>query len=343
MRAVAFYLPQYHAIPENSAIYGEGFTEWDNVRRAAPLFQDHYQPHVPHHTIGYYNLLDEKFLVFQHELAREYGIGAFCYYYYNFSGKRLLEKPVDIINRNRTIKNDFCLCWDHNSWYDNHDNERRIFLKQVYSPANALQIFDDLCKYFENDRYIKIDGKPFVAVFAPERNPLIRQYAEIWRRAASKRGLPGLWLAGVEAFTGRNPAAYGFDSMIEYAPNWHQETLLSQPGYPLRVFDYPATVRIMAAKEIPGYIRNRCIFPGWDNTPRRGNAGALAVNNTPEMYKVWIEYAAKYTQACLPANMRYLFINAWNEWGEGCHLEPDEKNGFSLLRITRDIMARYQD
>lgn len=339
MQAVAFYLPQYHVIPENEEIYGKNFTEWDNVKKATPQFPGHYQPHVPHSTFGYYNLLDEKFITFQHKLAYENGVDAFCYYYYNFGGHRLLEKPVDIINRNQNIPNNFCLCWDHNSWYNNHTNDKLIFLTQQYNAENARQLFADLSQYFENDRYIKIDGKPFFAVFAPERHPLIREYAEILREEALKRGFPGIWLAGVEAYLGQNPQAYGFDSMIEFAPNWHPENLLSKLGEPLRVFDYPSTLRKMIEKPAPNYIRNRCSFPGWDNTPRRGGKAALAINNSPDLYKLHLEYLAAYTKANLPPNMQYIFINAWNEWGESCHLEPDEKYGFAWLKATREVMG----
>lgn len=341
MQAVAFYLPQYHVIPENEQIYGKGFTEWENVRRAKPQFARHYQPHIPHKTFGYYNLLDEKFLTFQHQLAYENGVGAFCYYYYNFSGQRLLEKPVDIINNNSSIHNNFCLCWDHNSWYNNRNTEKPIFLQQQYNAANARQLFADLRQYFENDRYIKIEGKPFFAVFAPERHPRMSEYADILREEALKAGFPGIWLAGVEAYVGQHPSAYGFDSMLEFAPNWHPENLLSQPGEALRIFDYPATLRMMANKEIPDYVRNRCAFPGWDNTPRRGGKAALAVNNSPELYKLYLEYLATYTRSYLPDKMQYIFINAWNEWGEGCHLEPDEKYGFAWLKATRDVIDKY--
>lgn len=339
MRAIAFYLPQYHAIPENSAIYGKGFTEWDNVRAARPQFPGHWQPHVPHADFGFYSLLDERFLEFQHNFAWNNGVQAFCYYYYNFGGRPLLEKPLELINRNREIQNSFCFCWDHNSWRNNRDGARAVFLRQEYSRAAAARTFEDLCRYFENDRYIKIAGKPFLAIFAPERHPQMSLYADIWRKMAVRRGYPGLWLAGVEAFAGRHPRNFGFDSMIEFAPSWHEDALLSRPGAPLRVFDYPAIARSMAARDMPGYIRSRCVFPGWDNTPRRGALAALAVNNTPEMYRLWLAYAVKYTRAFLPAGLQYVFINAWNEWGEGCHLEPDAKNGYALIQATREVMA----
>lgn len=341
MQAIAFYLPQFHSIPENNRKYGNGFTEWDNVRSAKPLFDGHYQPKIPHKTFGYYNLIDEKFLIFQHEVAYENGVECFCYYYYNLSGKRLLEKPVDIINKNKIIKNKFCLCWDHNSWCNNRNNQKNVFIEQVYSSENAVGIFDDLEQYFENERYIKIDGKPLLCIWAPEKNPLIREYADIWHEQAQKRGYSGIWLAGVAAFADCHPGMLGLDSMIEYAPNWNRKALLSGKGDSLRIYSYPETLRIMSGKRLPKYLYNRCAFPGWDNTPRRGSGGIVFIKSSPEMYRAYLEAIVEYTRLYLPPTMQYVFLNAWNEWGEGCMLEPDEKYGFTYLQITRDVMKNY--
>lgn len=340
MKIIAFYLPQYHVIPENEAIYGPGFTEWDNVRSAVPLFDGHYQPHIPHKLLGYYNLLDTKALLCQHALAYEYGVEAFCYYYYNFGGKRLLDGPLDIVNTNANIKNMFCLCWDHLSWYNNRNTRRNVFLEQVYSPHMARSLAHDLEKYFCNPRYIRIDGKPLFLVFAPERHPCIRDYADILREEAARMGLPGLCLAGVEAYVGCAPEVYGFDCMVEYAPNWRQETLISAHDAQPRRMDYVTTLRYMLAKPVPNYLRMRCTFPAWDNTPRRGKEGIACVNTSPELFRVALEGLIEYTHMALPQSMQYVFINAWNEWGEGCHLEPDNHNGFQYLEIVRELMHK---
>ncbi len=339
MDAIAFYLPQYHAIPENDAVYGKGFTEWDNVRQARAFFPGHYQPR-PHASIGYYNLLDEKFLILQHRLAYENGVKAFCYYYYNFAGKRLLERPLDLIADEKRIENKFCLCWAHPSWYNNRDNKKTLFLEQHYSPANAVQLLDDLERYFEKDRYILIDGKPLLTVFAPERNPEMKNYVDIWRERADKRGY-SLWIAGLEAYAAFQPSLLGLDSMIEFAPDWNKEALLSDPSSSLKIFDYPRVLRKMLEKPVPNYIRNRCVFPGWDNTPRWGANGALAVNADPKLYKLHLDAMCEYTRAVLPANMQYVFINAWNEWGEGCALEPDVKYAYAYLNNTREVLSKY--
>lgn len=340
MEAIAFYLPQYHVIPENEAIYGKGFTEWDNVRNAKPQFAGHKQPKIPHPAIGYYNLLNKKFLTYQHEMAYENGVKNFCYYYYNMSGKKLLlERPIQLAHHNKSIKNGFCLCWAHHHWYNNRDPEKPIFIEQIYSPENARLIFNDMAQYFENERYIKINGRPFLTVFAPERNPLIVEYAEIWREEAHKRGWGGIWLAGVQAYVGISPSSIGFDSMVEFAPSWTKEAQISSEHESFRRLDYIKTLRFMLSKEIPDYIWNRCVFPAWDDTARRGDRALAAVNTRSDLYKSFLEYLVSYTKSYLPKEMQYIFINAWNEWGEGCYLEPDMAHGFKYLKITKEVMS----
>lgn len=342
MKAVAFYLPQFHVIPENEAVYGKGFTEWENVRRAKPLFPGHYEPHEPERSLGYYDLTHETSLRIQHQLALEMGVSAFCYYYYNIAGRRLLEKPLDIINRSAVIANEFCLCWDHASWYDNRQRNRRMFLEQEYSEEQATRLGEDLLQYFRNPRYIKIGGRPLFLVFAPERHPLMHEYADILRTVAAKEGLPGLVIAGVEAYAGCPPAMLGLDCMVEFAPNWQRENTLSAPDELPRRMDYVRTVKFMLGKPVPDYLRMRCAFPGWDNTPRRGKWGIACVNNSPELFQTALEALCSYTRAVLPEKFQYVFINAWNEWGEGCHLEPDKKHGARYLQAVAKIMHAFR-
>lgn len=334
MRAIAFYLPQFHVIPENEAVYGPGFTEWDNVDRATPLFTGHYQPHVPARPLGHYSLLDPRAVQLQHSMALEFGVDGFCYYYYNFGGKRLLEQPLDLICR-LPLKNSFCLCWDHNSWYDNKGTTRDIFLQQIYSEESARLLAKDLFQYFSHPRYIHIEGKPLFLIFAPERHPEILKYCEILRETSARMGIPELLLAGVEAFRGTPPDKLGLDIMVEFAPGWRVEDTLSAPDEEPRRLDYRGTIRAHLAKAVPDYTRLRCIFPSWDNTPRRGRKGLACVNIDPSLYQVALEGLVEYTKLILPEQFHFIFINGWNEWGEGCHLEPDEKYGFAWLEATK--------
>ncbi|MBQ9452006.1 MAG: glycoside hydrolase family 99-like domain-containing protein [Desulfovibrio sp.] len=337
---VAFYLPQFHAIAENDRKYGVGFTEWDNVRRAVPLFHGHMQPHVPHRCLGYYSLLDEKFLQFQHELAYSCGVRAFCYYYYNFSGHKLLYRPIDLAVGNPALRNAFCLCWAHMSWHDNRENrtEDNLFLPQVYSEDNAVRMAADMMHYFRSPRHIFVDGKPLFLIWAPEKNPMMAEYAGIWREAAKKAGFAGVYLVGVEAYMEVLPEMLGLDCMLEFAPNWTREALISASGEQPKLYDYLKTLRFMREKPLPSYHRLRCAFPGWDNTPRRGKKGIVFVNEDPEAFREQLCWLVRYTREVLPRELQYVFINAWNEWGEGCHLEPDKRQGFTLLKIVRECL-----
>ncbi|MBQ7607254.1 MAG: glycoside hydrolase family 99-like domain-containing protein [Desulfovibrionaceae bacterium] len=339
MQCVAFYLPQFHPIPENDAIYGKGFTEWDIVRQSKPLFPGHYQPHIPHKMVGWYNLLNEKFLAYQHDLAFSNGLTAFCYYYYNFAGHTLLEKPLQSVLRNRTIKNRFCLCWVHTDWYDNRIGPSATFIRQTYSRANARALFHALSPYFEDQRYITIDGRPLLLIWAAERHPMMQLYAETLREESQKHGFSDMCLAGVEAYAGMLPAHVGLDCMVEFAPNWRRENHVSQEGeLPVRI-DYGKTVSFMLHKEIPPYARMRCAFPGWDNTARRGIHGIACTGANPRLFKSMLDFLRSYTEKILPPAMQYIFVNAWNEWGEGCHIEPDERFGDSYLRLFRPFQT----
>ncbi|MDR2893252.1 MAG: glycoside hydrolase family 99-like domain-containing protein [Deltaproteobacteria bacterium] len=340
-KVIALYLPQYHAIPENDAWWGKGFTEWDNVKSALPLFQNHYQPHIPHKRIGYYDLSDAATLERQHALALRYGVSAFCYYYYNFSGFNPLERPLLTISNSKAIKNDFCLCWANHDWTRTwFGQDKTILLRQEYSADLARVLFEDACKYFQNERYITIDGKPLFLVFRPEENPMMREYAAIWRELAVKNGFPGIFLVAVEALiVGADPAGYGFDAAVEFAPDWTCTELSAKKDPNPRVFDYQATLRNMLNKTRPAYTRMRCAFPGWDNTPRYKERAVLFENTSMGAFKYALAHLKEYTQKNLPDNLQYVFINAWNEWGEGCHLEPDEKNSYAHLGIVKEIFG----
>ena len=338
---IVFYLPQFHVIKENEAIYGKNFTEWNNVIHARKLYDWHYQPHIPHKDFGYYNLLDEDFIIKQHNIAYNYGINCFCYYYYNMSGRPLLFEPLHIINKNNIIKNRFCLCWAHHSWYYNRDNKYNIFIKQDYRINNIEYIVSDISKYILNKRYIKIDGKPLFIIFSPEKIPNAQEYIDAFRYYIKKTFIKEILIAGVEAFADVEPSALGLDFMIEFAPNWVNDALLSPSGTYPRIYDYNKTVNFMIHKDIPNYIRLRCAFPGWDNTPRRGNDGIIFRGANTKTFKLHLEYLKEYTSLLQPKGYNYIFINAWNEWGESCHLEPDMQNGYAYLKAVQSVFTLH--
>ncbi len=354
----SFYLPQFHSIPENDAWWGEGFTEWSNVKTAAPQFLDHYQPHVPMGTgyENYYDLSDPVVLVHQAILARKYGIHGFVFYHYWFSGKRLLESPVNYLLGNRYFKMPFCLCWANESWtrrWDGLDSD--VLMPQSYSAEDDERHIRFLLPIFKDKRYFKHRGRPVFIVYRSEELHDPQRTLEIWRSEARKAGFDDLYLLRVEGFQGDlDPLRHGFDAAIEFAPDWrcltrrvyldkHGRWSSDQEGALAgtirnRVFLYDDVVRAMLAKKKPAYKRYYGVFPAWDNTARRQQHSATIIHKaTPQKYQRFLEEVVERTRRDFAEDDRLVFINAWNEWGEGCHLEPDSRHGKALLEASRRV------
>lgn len=340
IKPIAFYLPQFHPIPENDAWWGKNFTEWHNVRQATPLFEGHYQPHIPHNTIGYYDLRDKNFLIKQHSIAKRYGIFGFCYYYYFFNGKTLLETPLKIIRSTPAIQTNYCLCWANGNWTRAwYGQNKETLISNSYGKENAKSFIEAITPYLLDDRYIRIDEKPLLLVYEPESIEAIREYAEIWQQHAQHLGFKGIFLASVEAMTlGVPPSEYGFDAAVEFAPDWTQTVRVSDRQDTHRIFDYKETVKNMLLKPEPPYERFSCVFPSWDNAPRYKKSAISFINANPGIFKYFLRQAMERTRRSFPAERRFLFINAWNEWGEGCHLEPDERYGYTYLQILHEAL-----
>jgi len=256
VKLIAFYLPQFHEIPENNLWWGKGFTEWDNVRNAKPFFFNHDQPRIPDNNIGYYDLMNSNFLEFQHGMALRYGLHGFCYYYYNFDGHTLLEGPLKIILNNRNIKNNYCICWANESWTRAwYGQNKEVLIEQRYSEKNAIDIFYSLKKYFSDTRYIKINGMPLFVIYNPCDNHSISVYSDIWKYLARKNKFPGIFLVSVESLIYNvDPASYGFDASIEFAPDWTVACLEDKIEETFRIYDYKRTAINMMMKSDPNYI-----------------------------------------------------------------------------------------
>jgi len=346
IRPLAIYLPQFHPIPENDRAWGEGFTEWTNVKKAKSLFDGHYQPHIPHESIGYYDLRDPEVLVRQAALAKKYGISGFAYYHYWFNGKRLLETPID--NMLKTGKPDFpfCFIWANENWTKRWDgSDDQIIIKQEYSPDDDREHIRYLCKnVFSDKRYITIDGKPVFIVYRTELFPDIKRTAHIWREEAINNGFKDIYLIRVENFVaGIDPFDIGFDAAMEFAPNGADSILkekLNLAGNIVNIKDYKSTILKIIAKEIP-YKCYRTVFATWDNTPRRKSGGTAFIDSDNMAFKFYLKETIYNTIQKSLNEENLLFINAWNEWGEGCHIEPDELNGFTYLEICRDLFKSF--
>jgi hypothetical protein len=340
VKKLAIYLPQYHTIPENDKAWGEGFTEWANVKKARPLFEGHYQPHIPHKSVGYYDLNDPHVLIKQAALAKEYGIHGFAYYHYWFNGKLLLNDPLDVMLKAGKPDFPFCYIWANENWtrrWDGADDD--IIIKQEYSSEDDLQHIRFLCEnVFCDSRYITIDEKPLFLVYRTELFPDIKKTVSIWRQEAKKYGFKDIYLVRVESFVKEiTPADIDFDGAMEFGPDWtctNKNPI--QIGNKL-VFDYPTTVFNMTSKR-KSHKYFHCVFPGWDNTSRKpGIEAYLFANNSPHIFRFFLEKQMESTvKKFNDDSERILFINAWNEWGEGCHIEPDEKNGMEYLNVCKN-------
>ncbi len=341
-RLIAFHLPQFHTIPENDEWWGKGFTEWTNVTKAQPLFDGHYQPHVPS-DLGYYDLSDPSSLNAQAALAQEYGIHGFCFYHYWFNGKLLLETPLHQMLKSGEPDFPFCLCWANEDWtraWDGRSGETLI--SQNYSDADDIRHFHYLLNFFEDKRYIRINGKPLFLVYRANRLPSPLKTTTIWRDFARKSGLGEIYLCRVESFSDEHtdPVALGFDAAIEFQPDWRElGQKLENPAYGThRVYDYSTVVEKMCKKPGVSYTRYPCVTPAWDNSPRRKSDAVIFINSSPAVYQRWLRHAVNTVQH-LPPDERLVFVNAWNEWGEGNHLEPDQKFGRSYLEVTRAALS----
>lgn len=355
IRAIAFYLPQYHPIPENDAWWGAGFTEWTNVRKAVPSFPEHHQPHVPG-ALGYYDLRDPQARRAQAELAAAHGIHGFCYYHYWFNGKRLLETPFNEVLRSGQPDFPFCLCWANENWTRRWDGENSdVLAGQNHSHADDLAHIEALLPAFRDKRYIRVDGKPLFLVYKTGLLPDPRKTAEIWREAAHRAGIGDLYLVRIEnALQASDPPPQdiGFDAAAEFAPHWGSigpeiggNLELNEAGRkaaPL-AYDYDRTMLTMLGRPAPAYRLFRGAFPSWDNHPRRERRPTIFVNSAPAKYAFWLSQIGRYTLEKFTGDERLIFINAWNEWGEGCHLEPDERHGTRYLEATRLALRLAHD
>lgn len=355
-KLIAFYLPQFHPIPENDKWWGKGFTEWHNVKTAVPRFHGHYQPHVPE-KLGYYDLRDAKIRTTQAELAREHNIHGFCYYHYWFNGKRLLEFPFNEVLRTGEPDFPFCICWANENWTRRWDGAgQEILMKQRYSDADSYNFINDLIPAFCDKRYIRVGGKPLLLVYRTGLLPNPRRTSEIWREAMHKAGLGDLYLARVENFMHGeepNPEDLGFDAAVEFAPYWRHtggqvnpqdagRIEFAPPEEGPRVYDYEYCMAAMLQRDFPAYKLFRGVFPMWDNSPRRKSGPTVFIHSSPEKYQRWLSRIIRQTVDRYAADERIVFINAWNEWGEGCHLEPDVMNGMKYLEATRDALLLAQ-
>lgn len=362
MKVIAFYLPQYHAIPENDEWWGKGFTEWTNVKKAKPVYRGHVQPKVPLNN-NYYNLLDDNTKIWQAKIAKEAGVYGFCYYHYWFNGKMLLEKPAEQMLSNKDIDIPFCFSWANEPWSRSWKGEsKNVIMPQEYGEkSDWKRHFEYLLPFFQDSRYIKDHGRPMFIIYKPDIIPSCYEMMNYWNELAVENGFQGLYFGFQfpSGFRNRNNEIK-FDFAIEFEPLYTRtaeqgfinistkagriEFLKKHPitffdiafkkvknrkfSKPI-FFDYIKTCNKMISRE--PLFKNSCpgIFTSWDKTPRNGSKATIYKNSTPKLFGKYMKKQIERAKDIY--HTEYLFVTAWNEWGEGAYLEPDCQFGMEYL------------
>jgi hypothetical protein len=350
-RAVAFYLPQYHPIPENSSWWGPGFTEWTNAAKARPLFRGHKQPHLPS-ELGFYDLRLAESREAQSSLAREHGVEAFCYWHYWFgSGSRILERPFTEVLASGSPGISFCLGWANQSWTGIwHAAENTVLREQTYpGPEDDQLHFDAILPAFRDGRYLRVDGKPVFYVFRPEELPNAKEFIDRWQSMARAAGLDGLYLvAEVSDLLGagakyRAVAEDGFDAGVYVRLPAQTDRTSTLRMRARRKLGGPETYPYSTDRSLWDRVRadrvlQPSVYPNWDNTPRSGNRGLVLTGTAPAKFATNLDNALD-TLDDRPAEERLLWIKSWNEWAEGNYLEPDLEHGRKWLETLSERLT----
>lgn len=366
-KVLAIYLPQFHTIPENDEWWGEGFTEWANVRRGKALYPGHYQPREPLKD-NYYNLDDLRVLEKHIRMARKAGIKGFCFYHYYFEGRTLLEKPIEEYRDHSKEDFPYCLIWANQSWARTWYRSKagnQILLKQSYGNQDAWEKhFFYLLKFFRDERYIKICNKPVYIMYLPQDIHFRKQMFELWEKLAIENGFSGIYLIAMNTYYGKDSRCL-YDAYMEFEPmctlkndnSWRKALQVWKEGrladkrltgkrlrnwlYAQNAFSYSYLCREMIRKN-KKTDQKTCFgfFAGWDNTARKDEDGLIVRGSSPKRFGKYLEYLLKLSEK---QGKEFIFLNAWNEWSEGAYIEPDKKYGYAYLKMLKKAIQRYEN
>lgn len=356
VKLISFYLPQFHDFDENVKWFGKGFTEWSNTSKAVPQFIGHYQPHIPI-DVGYYNLNDNFIMQRQIELAKQYGVYGFSFYYYWFSGEKLMEKPLERFLQDKSLNIPFFLFWANEDWTMLWDNgkDREVLHKQELLKNDEAKFMNDILPYMKDDRYIKIDNKPLLIIYNPHNYQFERfiEFNNKIRQIAKEHGFKDLYIMTTTCRADDSDCksykefvqTYRLDSLLEFFPQgifMHdmkqlKPTIMNKKfkGQCLDMHDFITNKKYIYNSSLNLF---KCAFPHWDNTSRKCYNGADIYQNTPNDYKTWLKDIINWTKNNYKVDEQFVFINAWNEWAEGAHLEPDKKYGYAYLQATKEAL-----
>lgn len=353
VKIIAFYLPQFYENDVNNENFGKGFMEWYNVAKCIPQFTGHYQPQLPIDT-GFYDLSHDDVMYRQIELAKNYGIYGFCFYYYWFSGEKLLEKPLENFLNNKALDIPFCLMWANEEWTNEWKDgqNKKIIMPQFLEDNDDEKFIKDIIKYFTDSRYIKIGNKPLLIIYKSqkfEKNKFIK-FIEKIDILVKSYGFDGIYLMTTNAtYSNIDIKSLNFKSMIEFSPGlnpisnekYNLKGKFVNPHFSGKVIDVKKSLeKGLHLKEDSKNNVHKCIYPGWDNSSRKAycKVGATVLQMTPDDFKKWLSDIYKWTKEKYKDKEQFVFVNAWNEWAEGAHLEPDQKYGYAYLQKIREVI-----
>lgn len=377
MRTIALYLPQFHTIPENDQWWGKGFTEWVNIKKAKPLFEGHNQPRIPLNN-NYYDLSDIEVMQWQVKLAKENGIYGFCFYHYWFTGKLLLEKPVENFLHSN-IDFHYCLSWANEHWTNQWVSDKwDVLIEQKYGNEKEWgEHFDYLLQYFQDPRYIKCEGKPVFVIYRPDIIDKRKEMLAYWNKLAREHNFPGICFVFQRSeflLNSLNTDMNMFDYCAAYQPVLAQTQInlqgqhfilarklkrslfrfieqhfkfdaravaITKKGRSLNFFDYDEVWKKILNEPDIFSSMIASAFVDWDNTPRRGKRGSVIIGGSPEKFEKYLELLIKKSRVNYKTDL--LFIFAWNEWAEGGYLEPDEKNGYGYLNAIKKALINTNE
>jgi len=335
----AFYLPQFHQIPENDLWWGKGFTEWVNVKKAKPLFKRHYQPRLPNGD--FYDLSEIEVMKEQAALAKLFGVDAFVVYFYWFDGKRLLEKPLDNILANPDVAFPFVLCWANENWtrrWDGQDHE--VLMEQTYIDNWLNNFYQDIGIYLRNSNYQRLDGKIILLIYRPDLIPNFVEFSKILKAKVKEDLSLDLLLSAPNFILSRVPSTFieNLDFLYEFQINYEPKRLngISRNGSFVRsLTDYLKEEPEISKKVYPG------VFTSWDNTARRGKDARIIHPSNPAVFREWLYRRLVQDMKVVHPTSSITFVNAWNEWAEGAHLEPDKRFGYQWLWGVHDAKMKF--
>lgn len=356
MKILSMYLPQFHRVKENDEWWGEGYTDWISARNAVPLYEGHYQPHIPKNQY-YYDLTEKETLFWQASLMKQYGIDGQCIYHYWFKdGKQILEKPAENLLRWKDIDMPFCFSWANQSWANSWSavkgvniwcdaretgqkdaNTNGLLLEQQYGDEEEWRRhFEYLLPFFKDERYIKTENKPVFVLYQAMYITVLEEMSACWNKWAIEEGFKGIYFIGVS-----NRDETLVDAVLYPGPQAAMSGMIqNMKGSELKVLDYQEVWDSMIDK---AFWEKNCMvgaFTGYDDTPRRASRGCVIDHASPTIFRDGLTKLLAINEI---HNQPFAFINAWNEWGEGMHLEPDERDGVAYLEAVSYAKRHYME